>query len=224
MTTGKLYEYCYGNRIEISIPEGYNFKEGKVEEGLVIQNEKRDSFVRIPAGYTSDGLYVRGFWVSSYIISKGNDGEACSVSGKYPWTDISFYEAQDVAKKFGGDLLSQEEYNRICMWLVQTHAATFEQVFIDGKGMGDYSYSITSKKNGENPKWTVNNIDCFWGNAYIWTTQRSELYEHYRVVRGGISKIFGTEVCSPPAFKAWAVPEKGNPKISFRIVLHDAIK
>lgn len=209
MTTGKLYEYCYGNRIEIDIPDGYHFKEGKVEEGLVIQNEKGDSFVRIPAGYTSDGLYVRGFWVSSYIISKGNDGEACSVNGEHPWTDISFYEAEDVAKKFGGDLLSQEEYNRICMWLVQTHAATFEQVFIDGKGMGNYS---------------CNGIDAFWSNAFIWTTQRSELYEHYRVVRGGVLKIYGTEAYSPPAFKAWAVPKEGNPMISFRIVLHDTIK
>ena len=221
MATEKMYENCNGNRIEISIPNGYHYVQGSVEDGIVIQNIKGDSFVRIPTGYTSDGLYVEGFWVSSYLISKGNNGQACSVSGEYPWTNISFYEAKEVAKKFGGDLLSKEEYNRICMWLVQTHAATFEQVFIDGKGMGDYSYPHKIQKNGQDQERIVNNIDSFWGNAYIWTTQRSELYEHCRIIRGGIFKIYKTEICRPPIFKAWAFPEKGSPVISFRIVLHD---
>ena len=119
-----IYEYCNNNRIKVKIPEGFYFKEGEIDEGLVIENEHGDSFVRIPPGYTSDGVYVRGFWISAYYISKGEDGQAHSISGDYPWTEISFYEAKEVAEKFGGELLTSEEYNRICMWLVQTHACS----------------------------------------------------------------------------------------------------
>ena len=201
----KLYEYCYENRIQIVIPEGFHFEKGKVEDGLVIQNSENDSFVRIPSGYTADGLYVKGFWVSSYIISKDDEGSARSVSNQSPW-NLSYYEAKDVAERFGGDLISKDEYNRICMWIVQTHAATFEQVFIDGTGVTQ----------------AVNNIDSFWSSYFIWTTQRSELYEHYKIVRGGVKKIYGTGILSPPSSKAWAVPEKNNHNIGFRIVLHDA--
>lgn len=222
MTT--FYEHCYDNRIEVTIPEGFNFKEGDVESGLVIENGNGDTFVRIPAGYTADGIYIGGFWVSAYYISKGSNGQARSIPEDYPWTEISFYEAEKVVKNFGGDLLSQEEYNRICMWLVQTHATSFEKVFIDGVGMGNYSNSFEVQRNGTNPEWIVNNIDCFWGNVYTWTTQRSELYEHYRKIRGGTRPIFGTDICPPPSSSAWAEPEKGSPVISFRLVLHDAVK
>ena len=216
-----IYEYCNNNRIKVKIPEGFYFKEGEIDEGLVIENEHGDSFVRIPPGYTSDGVYVRGFWISAYYISKGEDGQAHSISGDYPWTEISFYEAKEVAEKFGGELLTSEEYNRICMWLVQTHAVSFEQMFIDGSGMGSYCNPFKLEKNGANPNWAANNIDCFWGNVYTWTTQRSELYEHYRKIRGGTCPIHGTEICQPPSASAWAVPEKGSSTISFRIVLHD---
>ena len=44
------------------------------------------------------------------------------------------------------------------------------------------------------------------------------------MIRGGITSIYGTESYYPPSSSAWAKPEEGNPNISFRIVLHDAIE
>lgn len=220
----KYYESFEGFRIEVEIPKGFHILKGNVDKGLVIENETGDSFVRIPSGYTADGTYIRGFWVSTYLISKGKDGQARSVSGEYPWTDINFYRATEVAHNFGGELLTREEYNRICMWLVKTCVATFDQVFIDGEGRGNYSEPHELEKTGAHPEWLANNIDSFWGNAYIWTTERSQLYEHYRMIRGGISSIYGTESYYPPSSSAWSKPEEGNSNISFRIVLHDAIR
>lgn len=54
-------EYCGRYRIEVKIPTGFFFVEGDVNSGYVIEDSEKNQFLRIPSGFTSDGLYVRGF-------------------------------------------------------------------------------------------------------------------------------------------------------------------
>lgn len=218
----RFVEYCDGNRIEVDVLEGYHFKEGTVNDGYVIEDGIGNQLLRIPAGYTADGLYMRGFWVSRYEISVDNKGNPYSVAGEYPCTGINFFVATEKAKKMNGCLPGKEQYNRICMWLVQTGAATFEEVFIKGNNdIGNYSKPFVLKKTGSNSKWMRNRLDCFWGGSYIWTTERSELYDHYRVIRGGPDKDYFSGENHPPVFRTWADPKKENLNIAFRIIVND---
>lgn len=218
----RFVEYCDGNRIEVDVLEKYHFKEGTVNDGYVIEDDFGNQLLRIPSGYTSDGLYVRGFWVSRFEISLDIKGNPRSIAGEYPCVNIKLSDAVKKAKKMNGYVISGEEYNRIGMWLVQTGAATFEEVFVRGNNdIGNYSNPFVLEKTGSNSKWMRNRLDCFWGSAYIWTTEKSELYDHYRIIRGGPNVYFNTGEKHPPIFRTWADPEKESPNIAFRIVVKD---
>lgn len=216
----RFVEYCEGDRIEVDVLDKYHFKEGNVNDGYVIEDELKNQLVRIPSGYTSDGLYVRGFWVSRFEISIDKTGRPCSVAGKYPCVNITFDEARALAKKMNGDLIAKEEYNRICMWLVETGAATFEEVFIKGNdSIGNYTQPFVLKEAGANYQWMRNHLDNFWGNAYIWTTEKSELYEHHRIIRGGPDICYNTGDKRPPSHRTWKDPQKRSSRVTFRIVV-----
>ena len=108
------------------------------------------------------------------------------------------------------------------MWLVQTGGATFEEVFVRGNSeIGNYSIPFVAEKTGSNPKWMRNRLDSFWGSFYVWTTEKSEIYSHNRIIRGGPSSYFNTGAKHPPVFRAWADPKKESPIITFRIVVRD---
>ena len=221
----RFVEYCDGNRIEVDVLEKYHFKEGTVNDGYVIEDDLGNQLLRIPSGYTADGVYVRGFWISRYEISVDDEGNPHSIAGEYPCVGINFFDAKKKAKEMNGVLIANEEYNRIAMWLVQTGAATFEEVFIKGnKDIGNYSKPFVVEKTASNPKWMRNRLDCFWGGAYIWTTEKSELYDHHRIIRGGHNSYFTTGEKHPPAFRAWADPERDSENITFRIVVRDPKK
>ncbi len=215
-------EYCDGYRIEVDIPDGFSFKEGEVNDGLIIESDVGSQYLRIPAGYTSDGFYVRGFWLSRYEISLGNDGNPLSVAGEYPLTNVNYFDAKALAEKVNGFIPSKEEYNRVCMWLVQTNGATFEQVFVTGNGKGNYSQPFKLVKTGSNPLWMVNRLDNFFGNCSIWTTERSELYDHYRIIRGGHGSYHNTGDNHPASHRAWANPEESFSDNGLRIVILDS--
>ena len=218
----RFVEYCDGDRIEVDVLETYHFKEGTINDGYVIEDDNGNHLLRIPSGYTADGLYVRGFWISRYEISIDNKGNPYSIAGKYPCVNIKFPDAMELAKKMDGTVIGNEEYNRIAMWLVQTGAATFEEVFIKGNDdIGNYTNPFILKKTGSNPNWMRNRLDCFWGNAYTWTTEKSELYDHHRIIRGGHGSCFNTGEKHSPIFRTWADPERESPDISFRIVIKD---
>ena len=218
-----FFEFCSGNRIEVDIPCGFYYKEGSINDGLVIEDEMLNQYVRIPTGYTSDGMYIRGFWVSRFEISIDAEGNPHSVAGKYPVININFFEAEKLAEQLNCQLLSKEQYNRICMWLVETGAATFEQVFLKGNYMGNYSNPFKLAKTGENQLWMKNRLDNFWGNCYIWTTEKSELYEHFRIARGGAGLYFGTDWNYSATCRLWYNPEEGSGYITLRAAIRDSM-
>ena len=69
--------------------------------------------------------------------------------------------------------------------------------------------------------WMLNRVDNFFGNCSIWTTERSELYDHHRIIRGGHGSYLNTGDKYPASFRAWADPERGYPDITLRIVMPD---
>lgn len=212
------------SQIAQAIPEGFSFVEGTVSTGLVIQDQLGNRYVRIPAGTNTEGVYVRDFWVSQYEISEGENETPQSMAGKAPWVRISYEKAVKIASKVGGFIISREEYSRICTWLVDTGAVSYWQMYKDGKGMGNYDGEFSLMKTGSNPDWACNKIFDFFGNGYIWTTERYEVYEHHRIIKGGNRKERDTGYCYPPVNRAWEDPSIGRSNLTFRIVLHDEVE
>ena len=217
-------EYCGRYRIEVKIPTGFFFVEGDVNSGYVIEDSEKNQFLRIPSGFTSDGLYVRGFWLSRFKISMLDGKKPRSIANEYPLVDITYPEAVEIAKKMNASLIPKEQYNRICMWLVETGGATFEEVFLHGNNtIGNYSKPFVLHKTGSNPLWMRNRLDDFWGGTYIWTTERSELYEHYRVIRGGYNDSPCESDYFPPINRGWANPETSTSRIAIRVFFQDEL-
>ncbi len=217
----KMFATYSDARFDVAIPAGFSYEEGTIDTGYVIKDMDGNEYVRIPPGYNTEGMYVRGFWLSRYEVSEGKDKTPQSKANETPWVDVNYYNALAAAENIGAYLISKEEYGRICMWLVETGAATFEQVYENGKGLGNYSRSSILAKTGSNPNWVCNNIYDFFGNGYIWTTEKSELYDRYRVIRGGHGMEFGSERCYPPSNRCWEEPNIRRSNITFRIVIHD---
>lgn len=212
-------ENSVSNQLDQMIPIGYSYKEGSIEDGYVIEDSNGNEYVLIPGGYNTDGEYIKDFWISRYEISRGKDDYPQSMRNKMPWVDINFYDASKIAESINGKLISREQYSRICKWLVRKNAATFEQVYDNGKGLGYYSREYTLEKTGSNDEWMFCNIFDFFGNGYIWTTERSELYDHNRVIRGGHSISVDGEFCNPPTARSGRNPKTAASNITFRIVL-----
>ena len=214
-------EKAMEKRIIANIPEGYSFKEGSINTGIVIENDSHDQFVYVPSGYNTEGIYVPGFWISRYEISKGENEKPCSVAYKAPWVNINYSEAVEIAKSVDAELISGAEYGRICMWLVETKAATFEQIYVNGKKIENFVVDGTVAMTGSNLEWKHNNIFDFGGNCYIFTTEKSEISHRHRIARGGygIDKYTGKPY--PPAHRIWLTLEERRTNLGFRIVIRD---
>ena len=106
----RFLEYCDGDRIEVEVLDNFHFKEGTVDDGYVIEDNIGNQFLRIPSGYTPNGLYVRGFWISRYEISVDEKGKPHSVAGEYPCVNINLFDAIKKAKQFNGCIIAAEEY------------------------------------------------------------------------------------------------------------------
>jgi hypothetical protein len=214
-----IYEECDNQKFEVVIPTGFHWVEGDVANGCVIQNGLGDELLRIPLGYTAKGLFVRGFWLSRYEVSKGDNGEPRSIPGKYPWTNISYQDAEIATEKIGASLITGEEYDRIPIWLLSTNSIGYSELFHDGNGLGNFSEPFKVAKTGSNPNWMINRLDSFWGNCYTWTTEHSELYDHHMVVRGGHGSYNGLK--NTPICRRAFSPTLEKDDISFRFVFRD---
>lgn len=215
----KIYEFCDGERFEVNVPTNFHLVTGNVRQGCIIENAIGDQYVRIPLGYTASGMFTRGFWISRYEISRGERDIPRSIAGKEPWISINYPDAVEVAESVGMSIISGEEYDRLPIWLLETKAVQFEQMFIDGNGLGNFSNPFRLKRTGSNSKWMINNLDNLWGNCYTWTTERSELYDHHRIIRGGhdcYGTLKNTLVC-----RKWQKQETKRDDVGFRLVIHD---
>ena len=97
------------------MPPGYKYLDGTIDEG---NYSIIDSFGNIftwispqPESFWESAY--DGFWVSTYDISKDENGMPKSVEKGHSWGKISYYEAEKQAKRLGGRLMSKREYKII---------------------------------------------------------------------------------------------------------------
>lgn len=157
---------------QMVIPNGYSYVCGTEDEGLAIQSKEENQFVWVPGGETKQDGYCEGFFISRYEIAKESNTCYVSMPGKYPVVDISYAYAQEIATLMNAKIMSNKQFERIIMWLLETGDKTEYQIYEDSSDFGNYRNTgpFRMSRTGENPKWMTKNIDNLAGNVYTWTS------------------------------------------------------
>ena len=146
---------------------------------LTVTDEEGNYFTFVPGGRYRDETgtnyigWVQDFWVHTYEISMDLKGNPKSISGKKPWCGLKVEEAQEQLEKLhGSELLTAEEYARICEWFLTTEIATFDDIYIDSTKLGNYVNNPEGTRGrmavtGASKKWELNDINNLSGNSYL---------------------------------------------------------
>lgn len=196
------------------MPEGFKYLDGSIEsKDYRIVDEQGNVFTWVPERTLKDGKTVNGFFVSTYEISKGNDGAPKSVEGKIPWVQISRSEAIEQAKKFGGRLFDDPEWDAICEECAETIGVF--KVYKNSTDIGNYWNSAGSTQALEKTgKHVICGISNLAGNCWTWTNGTDG---ELPVIRGG--SYFNNGDYYPMASRGDCDPDYRNGNIGFRIVL-----
>lgn len=133
-----------------------------------------------------------GCYITRYKVSRDKKtGEPRSIKGVYPWTEIDFPTAKNVAATMAKseNLMSHltygAEYDTRIKWAIETETVTKKEIAEDSTRLGNYynnnDYPKEIVKTGEDG--CVNNIYGFAGNVDEWTQEQNK--SSFHVIRGG---------------------------------------
>lgn len=196
---------------------------GQEKFGSLYYNEEPDHLL-LQALAKTGGVYL-----PAYFISQSTDGVPQSIPGEFPWVDISWNEALIASKQYRQHvkikdgmtttLISGMVYDALCIWLMQKHERTWQEMVLDSSHWGNY---IPDKghshlmKTAECPLYMTRGYEWLAGNVQLWTTER---YHHFcRVVRSGSYEDVGEgwhSLGSPATARMAMTPELSAPTVSF---------
>ncbi len=216
------------------IPDGFTVIANNIDDGFVIEDEHGNQYVWIPvpsgkltrntmldADYEESsstalalvnsvakyyGFYIGRFEASQYDYQ--GEVTAASMSGKIPWTNITYLNAAEYAENSGivfgytnckTALINSYAWDTVMQWIDQTHLNYSSDV-----NYGNYTGTIYPTGYTESD--SVKNICDLSGNVREWTT---EIYKAasqpnkndknfvsviHRVVRGGSANLKRTPI------------------------------
>lgn len=235
------------------IPEGFSHVEGTdVENGFVIEDRYGNEFVWVPvetgqlardtlldSKYEEStntatalvnsvaqnyGFYIGRYEASEYTIN--GEKTAASMSGKIPWTNITYLDAANVANaaasKYGYEdvntaMLNSYVWDTILKWFDKR-----VENYSSNTNYGNYSGAIYPA--GGTASDIIYNICDIAGNVREWTT---EIYKEvnfdkdedstikYRVIRGG-----GASLSRTPKSHHGYPENTAEPYWGFRLILY----
>ena len=198
---------------------GNEFSDGEYNEKLDEKLRKQRASVK----------KYGGFYISRYNISKNvKTGEAQSVKGEMPWTNINYPDAMKAAKGFGDSVFVTShlpfgaEYDSTLEWFIKSGARTQKKISSDSTRWGNFWNTQNSPqkvvKTGRRKKWSTNNICDFAGNVWEWTQEKNR--SSSRVLRGGSFCDYGYGY--PAAYRYCSNLGFGYCNVGFRAVLYIA--
>lgn len=198
------------------MPEGFEYFDGAIESNdYRIADEEGNVFTWVTERTLKDGEYVKGFFVSTYEISKGANGAPKSIEGAKPWVNINKIEAIEQAKKLGGRLLDGPEWDSICERC--SEVVGDYKVYKDSTEIGNYcniaSSTLSLEKTGKHVICGISNLA---GNCWTWTNETAN-NEMMAVLRGG--SYYDEGNCNPMTSRGNFDPYDRDSNIGFRIVL-----
>lgn len=216
------------------IPDGFSVIADNIEEGFVIADEFGNQYVWVPvpsgkltretmldinyeessgtaAALVNSVAKYYGFYIGRFEASQyEHEGEvtAASMTGKIPWTNITYLNAAEYAENSGivfgytdckTALINSYAWDTVMQWIDQTHLNYSSDV-----NYGNYTGTIYPTGYTESD--SVKNICDLSGNVREWTT---EIYKAasqpnkndknfvsviHRVVRGGSANLKRTPI------------------------------
>ncbi len=170
------------NDTPVYMPKGFKYLDGAIEsKNYRIIDQEGNIFTWVPERTLKYGRLVKGFFVSTYEISKGAKRTPKSIEGAMPWVNISKPKAIEQAAKLGGRLLDGQEWDAICEECAET-VGEFK-VYKDSAEIGNYWNSAGSTQTLETTgKHVICGISNLAGNCWTWT---NETDGKLAVIRGG---------------------------------------
>jgi len=165
-----------------------------------------------------------GYYISRYVVSKGDDGLFYTIKGAMPLVNIKFDTALEIAKKLGQGYVTSHmvygaEWDSMLEWFQQT-GKTLNDITNDSTSFGNYCDCKDSPQKmvetGSCDEWYVNNIADTAGNVWEWTQEANHGWAH--VLRGG-SYISSGYRC-PVAYRSYSSTDNYNHFIGFRVALY----
>lgn len=212
------------------IPNGFVQTLADYKPGIFqVADQYGNVFVWVPGRILKTGKVVKGFYISKYEISKGIKDSPMSVPNQLPWNNVTYFQAKSIAEKFGGKLITNEQYDSVCEMISEIIGE--DLVYKDSKDIG-YYYDLSlldrenfvkkSDKVNVHPKVTGGQEFCgicnLAGNCWTWTDSicMNSADEDVISMRGGsISNLSAYNM----AFDQGKSPSESSEYISFRIVL-----
>lgn len=167
----------------VYMPNGFKYLDGAIKsKDYRIADEKGNVFTWVPRRILRNGTLVKGFFVSTYEISKGDDGAPRSVEGETPWVEIDWLEAMEQAMKFGGRLLEDSEWDAICEECAEIVGDY--KVYKNSTEIGNFWNSVGSTESLEKTgKHVICGISNLAGNCWTWIHKLTN--DMLAVIRGG---------------------------------------
>lgn len=166
-----------------------------------------------------------GFYISCYNISRSKTGEAKSVKGAMPWTNINWFDAMEAAKTFGDGVSVKShlpygaEYDSVLEWFIKSKARTTDEIASDSTQWGNFWNTKDSPgkvvKTGRCKEWSTNGINDLAGNVDEWTQEKNK--SSCRVIRGGGCYDNGDNY--PVAYRNFSNPNLSYSFTGFRAAL-----
>ena len=196
---------------------GNEFSDGEYNEKLDKELRKQRASVK----------KYGGFYISRYNISENTEtGEAQSVKGKMPWTNINYPDAMKASKGFGdgvsvtSHLPFGAEYDSTLEWFIKSGARTQEEIASDSTRWGNFWNTQNSPQKvvntGRRKEWSTNRICDVAGNLSEWTQERKKSL--YPVFRGG--SCYSDGFWFPAAYRGCYNPNGSFVDTGFRAVLY----
>lgn len=144
-----------------------------------------------------------------------------SVKKCIPCTNVNFYKAKRIAKKFEkrkgatSHLIYGAEYDSILEWFIESKARSEDEIKFDCGNWGNFHKSHKFNrvvKTGSNKQWCTNNISDFSWNVTIWTQEENGII--WRSARGGCFLY-----ASPVSTREFKIPLCSANYMEFRIAI-----
>lgn len=156
------------------IPEGFQYAEGDLDTGYVIEDQYGNQFTYCPP---------IDKYLSRYEISKGEDNRPMSIPGQKAWVLIENETAGKIAREFYGpeaSLIPNADWDELCKFIAKKIGES--PVYVNSSKIG--AYNGKPVLTGSNPDYSVYNLDSLTGNHWCMTIEGSP-YRGYQYIRGG---------------------------------------
>jgi hypothetical protein len=192
----------------------YQKWDGEVKVTQVQSNSTIDDTLPVGINETSQISQYGGFYIARYEAGKEKATTLVSKKGSLVWVSISYPDAKAKAEAMfntesvKSSLITGRQWDSTMRWIKNMNTVSVT----DSSAWGNYNSTI--KTTGFNESWKAKNIYDLAGNAFEWTSEKTDTFS---ISRGGYYYVTGNVY--PAVFRIKYSPASVSEIVSFRVAL-----